>query len=59
MRLFHLGALVCFGLALVCYFVSWAPGAWGVGIVGALFEVAAWVQVFAGPDRTSYKLPRR
>jgi hypothetical protein len=50
MKRFHLGALVCFVLALLFYFLSWAPGMWVIAVIGVLFEGAAWVQVWAGPD---------
>jgi membrane associated rhomboid family serine protease len=45
MKRFHIGALICFAVALLLYFVSWLPGAWALGILGFLFEVAAWAQV--------------
>ena len=58
MKRLHIGALVCFCFALLFYFLSWAPGMWGIAIVGVVFELAAWAQVFAGPDEPSYT-PRR
>jgi len=41
----HIGALVCFLLATVFYLSASLPGAIGLGILGVVFELAAWVLV--------------
>jgi len=46
----HTGALICFVVAIVLYGVSWLPGAIGLGLLGACFELAAWIQLFANTD---------
>ena len=43
----HIGAAICIATALACYLFSWTPGAWGLGLVGMVFELAAWTQVAA------------
>ena len=53
MRGFHAGALICFGIALVFYFLSWLPGAWGLAFFGVCFEVAAWVQVLVASHEST------
>ncbi len=45
MKGFHAGALICFGIAFLFYFLSWRPGAIGLAVFGLVFEIAAWGQV--------------
>jgi hypothetical protein len=54
MKGFHVGALICFGIAFLFYFLSWRPGAIGLAVIGFIFEIAAWVQVV----RASREQPR-
>ncbi len=58
MKCFHTGALVCFALAFLFYLISWLPGVWGLVAVGVLFEVAAWVFVWLGPEEEQHTPPR-
>jgi len=46
----HAGASICFVVAIVMYGISWLPGAIGLGLLGACFELAAWIQMFANTD---------
>ena len=46
----HAGAIICFVVAIVLYGVSWLPGAIGLGLLGACFELAAWIQLFSNTD---------
>jgi hypothetical protein len=39
----HIGAAVCFLLALFFYSFAWSSVAYGLAIFGVLFEIAAWV----------------
>lgn len=60
MKRLHAGAIVCFSIALAFYFAAWFPGAIGLGVLGMVFEVVAWVFVFLGPDdaQPSHRPPR-
>lgn len=47
MKRFHLFTLACFAIATLLYALSWIPGAIGFGILGAVFEIVAWVSLFS------------
>ena len=47
----HLGAIVCFSLALMFYFVAMRPAAYGLAAVGAMFELAAYVSLYRSNRR--------
>ena len=48
----HKGALICFGLAALFYLLSSNTVATGLGVIGALFEIAAWVIWISSNDGT-------
>ena len=48
MKAMHAGAIICFVLAIGFYLLAWVPGAYGLGFIGVLLEIAAWLQVSAG-----------
>ena len=48
----HIGALVCFALALFFYSFAWSTVASGLAILGVLFELAAWIILFATHKKT-------
>ena len=50
MKSFHLTSLACFGIAMGCYLLTWIPGLLVFGVVGILFEIAAWVKLFSRKD---------
>ena len=56
---FHAGALVCFSVAFLFYFISWLPGLWVFAAVGFIFEIGAWLYVWLGPDDENSNPPRR
>lgn len=39
----HIGAAICFLLAFFFYSFAWSNVAYGLAIIGVLFEIAAWV----------------
>ncbi len=44
----HVAAAICFGLALLCYFVaSRSEVAVGLAVLGVCFELVAWVIVLS------------
>lgn len=47
MQRFHFFTLACFAIATLLYALSWMPGAIGFGILGAVFEIVAWVSLFS------------
>lgn len=47
MKSIHLTSLVCFGIAMVCYLLTWVPGLLIFGVLGICFEIAAWVKLFS------------
>ena len=47
MKSFHLTSLACFGIAMGCYLLTWIPGLLTFGLVGILFEIAAWVKLLS------------
>ena len=51
MKRFHLFTLACFAIATLFYALSWMPGAIGLGILGAVFEIVGWVNVFFGDQK--------
>lgn len=51
MKRFHLFTLVCFAIATLLYALSWMPGAIGFGILGTVFEIVGWVNVFFGDQK--------
>jgi len=59
MKRLHVGALVCFALALLFYVISWVPALWAIVVLGVLFEAAAWLLVWFGPDEPYYGPPPR
>lgn len=46
----HIGAIICFALALFFYSFAWSGVAAGLAIIGLLFETAAWVILFSAND---------
>ena len=50
MKAVHAGALICFAIAMACYALTWVPGWVGFGVVGAIFELVAWVKLFSGKN---------
>lgn len=48
MKRFHLFTLACFAIATLLYAVAWMPGAVGFGVLGFLFEIVGWVNLFLG-----------
>jgi len=46
----HIGAIICFALALFFYSFAWGSVATGLAIFGVFFEVAAWVIWFSSKD---------
>lgn len=52
MKRFHLFTLACFAIATLFYALSWMPGAIGLGILGAVFEIVGWVNLFFGDQKT-------
>jgi hypothetical protein len=51
----HVGAAICFAIAMALYLASWMPGAIALGMLGVCFELAAWVQLFADSDGAKKK----
>lgn len=47
MKTIHLTALACFGIAMGFYLLAWVPGLFAFVLVGAFFEIAAWVKLFS------------
>jgi uncharacterized membrane protein YesL len=47
MKNFRFTSLICFAIAMVCYLLAWVPGVLGFSVVGAFFEVVAWVTLFS------------
>jgi hypothetical protein len=43
----HTAVAVLFGLALLCYLSQWFDAALALGLLGFLFEIAAWIAWFA------------
>jgi asparagine N-glycosylation enzyme membrane subunit Stt3 len=48
----HIGAIICFALALFFYSFAWGGVAAGLAIFGIFFEIAAWVIWFSTNDGT-------
>ena len=48
----HIGAIICFALALLFYSFAWNGVATGLAVFGIFFEVAAWVIWFSTNDDT-------
>ena len=46
----HIGAAICFAIAIALYLASSMPGAIALGVLGFCFELAAWVQLLADGD---------
>jgi hypothetical protein len=46
----HAGALVCFLLAVLFYYLAYTPGAWGSAALAVLFEVISWAPSLADSD---------
>ncbi|MBP6748702.1 MAG: hypothetical protein KA144_03600 [Xanthomonadaceae bacterium] len=42
MKFAHVAALICFLAAMALYALSWMPGVFALGLLGACFEVVAW-----------------
>jgi len=53
MKTVHIGALVCFAIAMLCYALTWSPGLIGFGFVGVVFELAGWVKLFREDRRSN------
>lgn len=51
MNSIHLGAIICFVLAILFYVIAWTPALWIVVVLGMVFELAAWLLVWFGPDK--------
>ena len=48
----HIGAIICFALALFFYSFAWGGVATGLVIFGIFFEIAAWAIWFSTSDDT-------
>jgi len=46
----HIGAIICFALALFFYSFAWGSVATGLAIIGVFFEIAAWAILFSTND---------
>jgi hypothetical protein len=42
----HIAVLILFGLAITCYLSQWLDAALAFGVLGVLFEIAAWITWF-------------
>ena len=47
MKGFHRFTLACFATAMLLYAVAWMPGAIGFGVLGAVFEIVGWLNLFS------------
>ena len=48
MKAMHAGAVICFLVAIAFYLLdAWVPAAYGIGFLGMILEIAAWVQVWS------------
>ena len=47
MKRFHRFTLACFAIAMLLYAVAWMPGAIGFGVLGAVFEIVGWLNLFS------------
>ena len=39
--------LACFTTAMLLYAVAWMPGAIGFGVLGVVFEIVGWLNLFS------------
>ena len=44
----RLFTLACFAIAMLLYPVAWMPGAIGFAVLGLIFEVVGWADLFLG-----------
>ena len=49
----HALAIACFAVAFVFYFAAWKPGAYGLGALGMLFELGAWISLLSRRDASN------
>jgi asparagine N-glycosylation enzyme membrane subunit Stt3 len=51
MKRLRLFALACFAIAMLLYAAAWMPGAIGFGVLGLVFEIVGWWDLFSA-DRS-------
>lgn len=39
--------LACFAIAMLLYAVAWMPAAIGFGVLGFVFEIVGWLNLFS------------
>lgn len=48
MKHLRLFTLVCFAIAMLLYAAAWMPGAIGFAVLGFVFEIVGWANLFLG-----------
>lgn len=46
MKRIRLFTLACFAIAMLLYAVAWMPGAIGFAVIGFIFEIVGWANLF-------------